>query len=577
MTSAWNPPKHIPVFFDIPDTPPQRRIRIRDGMSPLRLSASIIRSAGWHAALGCLLLVLYNTATTLVPLALGAAIDRGIGPVTTGTPAGEAVRGFLQWLAVIAGLYVVMNLTYRFGGRIGWFAVQRAKYELSSRVIERILDARGTAGGPQLPGRLLSVATSDSDRASSAIYFAVYPLGHIVAIVVAAVSLFAIHPVLGLTVILGSPLLLALMAVVARPLQRRAEEEQDAVADAAGIAADLVSGYRVITGIHAQRAATDHYRGVSRSALRGTLAANRAEGAVIGINNALTGLFAGVVTVIAAMLTFNGSITIGGLIAAAAMAQVLLDPLRSLIEDAATLGAMVLASAKRVLDQLHIGPDPEALGTAPIPESPTLRIHSPQMTDPILVTPGEFLVIDPSAIDADGLVAAMTLTSRGEQDKTPGITLDGRPLREHDPAEVRRRILVSPHQPDLLEPTLFANVASAEAVPGSAEHTSARGALQAARCDGLEHELRDGYDTDIGDGGRTLSGGQRQRVALARALHRRPPVLVLHDPTNSVDSATEHDIATRVRSAREGLTTIVITSSPAFHAVSTHSIAGEHS
>ncbi|OZF08243.1 hypothetical protein CH300_03660 [Rhodococcus sp. 15-1154-1] len=575
MTSAWNPPKHIPVFFDIPDTPPQRRINIYDGMSPLRLAASIIRSAGWHAALGCLLLVLYNTAMTLVPLALGAAIDQGIGPVTTGTPAGEAVGGFLGWVAVIAGLYVVINLTYRFGGRIGWFAVQRAKYELSSRVIERILDARGTAGGPQLPGRLLSVATSDSDRTSSAIYFAIYPLGNVVAIIVAAVSLFAIHPVLGLTVILGSPLLLGLMAVVARPLQRRAEEEQEGIADAAGIAADLVSGYRVIAGIHAQRAASNHYRGVSRSALRGTLAANKAEGAVIGINNALTGLFAGVVTIIAAILTFNGSISIGGLIAAAAMAQVLLDPLRTLIEEAATVGAMVLASAKRVLDQLHIGPDPEALGTDPVPSSPTLRIDSARSTEPIDVAPGEFVVIDPSVIDADGLVAAMTLTSRTEDQESPNVTLDGRPLREHDPAEVRRRILVAPHQPDLLEPTLLSNVVSPEA--DSNEHTRARAALEAARCDSLEHELPDGYDTDIGDGGRTLSGGQRQRVALARALHRRPPVLVLHDPTNSVDSATEHDIASRVRTAREGFTTIVVTSSPAFHAVSTISISGESS
>ncbi|MGB7237078.1 MAG: ABC transporter ATP-binding protein [Rhodococcus sp. (in: high G+C Gram-positive bacteria)] len=574
--AAWNPPKHLPVFFDIPDTPPERRIIIRESMSPMGLAASIVRSAGWHAALGCLLLVLYNTAITLVPLALGAAIDQGIGPVTTGTPAGDAIGDFLRWIAVIAGLYVVINLTYRFGGRIGWYAVQRAKYELSARVVERILDVRGTAGGPQLPGRLLSVATSDSDRTSSAIYFAIYPLGNLVAIVVAAFSLFTIHPILGLTVVIGSPLLLAVMAMIARPLRVRAEQEQEGIADAAGAAADLVSGYRVIAGIHAQRAAAEHYRGVSRAALRGTLAANKAEGALIGVNTALTGLFAGVVTVVAAVLTFDGSISIGGLIAAAAMAQVLLDPLRILIEEAVTLGAEVLASGRRVLDRLHIDPDPEALGTADVASAPTLRIHGPSLVEALIIGPGQFVAIDPIAVDAERLVAALTLTSRKSESDVLHVTLDDRPLREHAPTQVRRTILVAPHQSDLLEPTVLENVTTERVEAGSKEHSRALAALTDARCDSLDSELPHGYNTRVGDGGRTLSGGQRQRVALARALYRQAPVLVMHDPTNSVDSATEHDIAQNMRSAREGFTTIVLTSSPAFHSVADRSIVLGH-
>ncbi|MGA9874104.1 MAG: ABC transporter ATP-binding protein [Rhodococcus sp. (in: high G+C Gram-positive bacteria)] len=561
---AWNPPRRLPVFFEVPAAPPKQRITIREDMSPLALAASIVRSAGWHAVLGCLLLVVFNIATTLVPLALGAAIDQGIGPVTTGMPAGDAVGGFAIWVSVIAGLYVVMNLTYRFGGRIGWYSVQRAQYELSARVVERILDARGTAGGPQLPGRLLSVATSDSERTCAALYFAIYPLGNLVAIVVAAVSLFVIHPILGITVVVGAPLLLVLMALAARPLRARTEREQEAIADAAGTAADLVSGYRVIAGIHAQRAAAGHYRGVSRAALRGTLASNTAEGALVGVNATLTALFAGIVTVVAALLTFDGSISVGGLIAAAAMAQMLLDPLKILIEEAATLGAEVLASARRVLNLLFTEPNPDALGAAPVAPTPHLRIDSPT-GDSIDIRAGEFVVIDPTAVDADVLTAALTMTARAGT--APHITLDGRELREHDPTEVRRTILVAPHRADLLEDTVLANV-----LHDSDDVSRARAALDSACCGSLEHELPLGYDTAIGDGGRTLSGGQRQRVALARALFREPPVLVLHDPTNSVDSATEHDIAHRLRSARSGFTTVVITSSPAFHAVAERSI-----
>ncbi len=64
-----------------------------------------------------------------------------------------------------------------------------------------------------------------------------------------------------------------------------------------------------------------------------------------------------------------------------------------------------------------------------------------------------------------------------------------------------------------------------------------------------------------------LSGGQRQRVGLARALAARPPILVLHEPTTAVDSVTEALIAGRLRDARRGASTLVVTTSPTLLAV----------
>ncbi|MYR47342.1 ATP-binding cassette domain-containing protein, partial [Streptomyces sp. SID5910] len=71
----------------------------------------------------------------------------------------------------------------------------------------------------------------------------------------------------------------------------------------------------------------------------------------------------------------------------------------------------------------------------------------------------------------------------------------------------------------------------------------------------------------IGERGSALSGGQRQRVALARALASERTVLVLHDPTTAVDAATEARIAEGIRGARDGRTTVLVTSSPALLAV----------
>jgi putative ABC transport system ATP-binding protein len=70
-------------------------------------------------------------------------------------------------------------------------------------------------------------------------------------------------------------------------------------------------------------------------------------------------------------------------------------------------------------------------------------------------------------------------------------------------------------------------------------------------------------DTPITERGQTLSGGQRQRIALARALAADRQILVLHEPTTAVDTVTEARIAAGIRELRAGLTTVVVTSSPA--------------
>src|SRR6185369_6841153 len=67
-----------------------------------------------------------------------------------------------------------------------------------------------------------------------------------------------------------------------------------------------------------------------------------------------------------------------------------------------------------------------------------------------------------------------------------------------------------------------------------------------------------GYDTVLGESGVDLSGGQRQRIALARALLLEPPILILDDPTASVDARTENEIVSALREAMTGRTTFVV-------------------
>jgi ATP-binding cassette subfamily B protein len=156
-----------------------------------------------------------------------------------------------------------------------------------------------------------------------------------------------------------------------------------------------------------------------------------------------------------------------------------------------------------------------------------------------------------------GKSTLLGLLPRFYDPKQGRVLIDGNDLRDLDLDAYRRQIGIVYQESFLFSNTVAANIAFGH--PHATMEQIER-AARIASAHGFITELSKGYETVLGESGVDLSGGQRQRLALARALLLQPPILILDDPTASVDARTENEIVTALREAMAGRTTFVVSS-----------------
>lgn len=148
------------------------------------------------------------------------------------------------------------------------------------------------------------------------------------------------------------------------------------------------------------------------------------------------------------------------------------------------------------------------------------------------------------------LILGLYLPSAG------AVLVDGIDLRQLDPAELRRNIGYVPQDVTLFYGSLRDNLTIASPTADDAS------VLRAAQIGGILEFVNShpkGFDMTVGERGESLSGGQRQAVAIARAAINNPPILILDEPTGSMDHSSEEEIKQQLRTFAVGKTMIVIT------------------
>jgi ATP-binding cassette, subfamily B, bacterial len=154
-----------------------------------------------------------------------------------------------------------------------------------------------------------------------------------------------------------------------------------------------------------------------------------------------------------------------------------------------------------------------------------------------------------------GKSTLMSLLIRFYDPQGGRLLIDGVDLRDLKMKSLREQISVVLQDPLLFSGTIEENIRYGKLEASSAE---IRAAARAANADEFITGLPKGYGTKLGEGGAQISGGERQRICVARAFLKDAPILILDEPTSSIDSKTEGVILDALEDLMEGRTSFMI-------------------
>lgn len=505
----------------------------------------LVRIRPWPLVLSALLGMAWMVPLALLPLVIGQAIDEA--------GRAEEPSALYLWALAALGLGLVQALA---GAGLIQAAVGAEAHAISytHRVLMRQVTRLGGALRAKVrSGDVTASAAADVESIGNAFEVVGRSVGAVVAAALVTVALTVTSPVLGLAVLIGVPAAVLGIGPLLRPLQARDEEQREQMGIATSQAGDIVAGLRILRGIGGEVSFAERFRITSQQVRRAGELAGRMEAWLQAAGVFLPGLVTVGIAWLGARLALGGTITPGELVAFYGASAFLTLPVSTATEAAETL-SLAKVAAGRVCTLLRITSVPDQPAhPEPLPVGPlTLADQETGIT----AEAGLLTVVAAPADRADAL--ADRLTQYGAQPVPTAVMLGGVPLGRVDFAELRARVLRSGPAD-----TLFSGTVREELTAGLPRSCGALAdALFAADATDVVEGLPGGLDEYLGEGGRALSGGQRQRLMLARALLAAPDVLVLEDPTASVDAHTEARVVERVAALRNGRTTVVFSDSP---------------
>ncbi len=350
---------------------------------------------------------------------------------------------------------------------------------------------------------------------------------------------------LAVVALMVSPVLFLLTQIFRQRIRSEWSTIKEVETHVLAVVQEVLSALRIVKAFGQEDREEDRFLRHSNASVKGQMRLAFISGefdVLIGLTIALgtaATLFIGVRHVQA------GVLTLGNLLIVMAYLAQLYGPLQTISRKMADLQAS-LASAERAFRLLD-----EAQDVVEKPNARTLSRSLGNLTfkdvsfaypdrPPVLrnisydVAPGTRVGI--VGATGAGKTTLISLLTRFYDPTEGRILLDGIDLHDYKLVDLRNQFAVVLQEPILFSTTIAENIAYGRP---DARQTEVEEAAKLAKAHDFVKLLPDGYQTRVGERGMTLSGGERQRIALARAFLKDTPILILDEPTSSVDMKTE--------------------------------------
>ncbi|MGE4053655.1 MAG: ABC transporter ATP-binding protein [Vicinamibacterales bacterium] len=394
-------------------------------------------------------------------------------------------------------------------------------------------------------------------------------IGGAIPVTMAAINLLAMFAVLayldltlGLLALSVTPFLYLCLRYYSRTMIDRAERMKALESSLIERSFSVLSAVAAVKSFVRERHELSEFIKAGDETMRARLTLTWQESLFSVAVTAVTLLGTALVLIVGGLHVLDGSLTVGSLLVVVAYLAAVYNPMSAIAHTAGSLQQAVV-SANRVREILAIAPEqldaPGAIDASTI--RGRLRFDRvsfaydsgvPVLTDVSFeANPGELVAV--VGLTGAGKTTLANLIPRFFEPQSGRIFVDDVEVGEYALGSLRERIALVPQAPVLFSGTVADNIRYGRL---GASDDEVRIAAEAAHLHPFIARLPQGYETPVSEA--TLSGGEKQRLAIARALLKNAAVLILDEPTSSIDAISEAAIVEALDRLRTGRTTIVI-------------------
>jgi ATP-binding cassette subfamily B protein len=550
----------------------------------LRVAVPYLRPERGRLALSATLATAEIGCRLLGPWPLALAVDHALGGQPLTGPvrvlAGLGSTGLLVAAGVATVLLTaVSGLLDTYSESAVERAAERVGGAMRAAVFAHVLGLSLRWHDRMSTGEVVSRLTSDVGRVLDALVAVCTSLLPNTLLLLGSLAvLVAVDPPLAGLGLLVLPVLACLTARQRRRVRAAEMEAREASGRLSGTVTDLLRNVRAVQAFGRLDRAVGMFAATNGRTVEARASAATTEARWEPVPDMVLSVGTGVVLVAGGLQVRQGALTVGELLVVLMYLGNVESPVRGLVRliSVRARAAVSAARLREVLDSTESVPEPATPRPVP-PVHDGLQLQSvrfsysadrPVLTDfDLWIAAGETVCLfGPSGA---GKSTVLHLLLRLYDVDAGRVLVDGVDVREVSPVELRHQLAFVPQDPWLLDGTIAENIAFGSA---TATRGQVLAAGRAAWVDEFADSLPEGYDTALGENGVRLSGGQRRRIALARAVVSTAPVVLLDEPTTSLDAESARQVVGAIRSATRDRTVLLVTHDPVLAAVADRTV-----